>query len=59
MPISRIMLEVEPESGIRCEASADSPIAEPTAENASSTGTPAARIAPKAISRISSVTGRL
>ena len=59
MPISRIMAEVDPESGIKCETSADSPVAAPTADNASRIGTPAATIAPNAISRITSVTGRL
>ncbi len=59
MPISRIMLEVVPESGTKCEASAASPVAEPTADSASSTGTPAATIAPNATSRMSRVTGRL
>ncbi len=53
------MLEVVPESGSRREASTDNPLAAATADSASSTGTPAAMIAPKAISRISSVTGRL
>ncbi len=59
MPINRITLDVEPESGMRWDASVDKPIAEPTAERASNTGTPAAMIAPNAISRITNVTGRL
>ena len=45
--------------GCTCEARADSPVAAPTADSASRTGTPAATIAPNAISRITSVTGRL
>ena len=59
MPISRIIDDVVPESGMRCETSAASPVAAATADSASSTGTPAAMIAPNAISRISRVTGRL
>ena len=59
MPINRITLEVLPESGITCEASVDSPIAAPTADSASSTGTPAQTIAPNTTSRITRVTGRL
>ncbi len=53
------MLDVVPESGITCEARADRPVAAPTADSASSTGTPAATIAPKPTSRITKVTGRL
>ncbi len=59
MPISKITLDVEPESGRTCEASAARPVADPTAERASSTGTPAAIIAPNAMSKMMRVTGRL
>ena len=46
-------------AGTRWEVRADSPIADATADRARSTGTPAAISAPKATSRITSVTGRL
>ena len=59
MPISKIIAEVDPESGITCETSDDNPVAAPTADNASSSGTPAAMIAPNAMSMITSVAGRL
>jgi hypothetical protein len=59
MPISRIMLDVLSVAGIRCEASADRPSAAPTADIASSTGTPAAISAPNTSSMITSVTGML
>jgi hypothetical protein len=57
--MSRITLPIDSFAGIRWEASADSPIAEPTADIASSSGTPAAISAPKATSRITRVSGRL
>ena len=44
---------------MRCDDSSASPVALPTADSASRIGTPAATMAPKAISRITSVTGRL
>ena len=46
-------------AGMRYDVSDDSPIAEATADRASRRGTPAAMSAPKATSRIASVTGRL
>ena len=59
MPISRIIDEVEPESGTNWDAITDRPLAAATADKASRTGTPAASTAPKATSRMIRVTGRL
>ena len=44
---------------MRCDAKVDRPIAAPTDDMASRIGTPAAISAPNAMSRMSSVTGRL
>jgi hypothetical protein len=57
MPISRIMLDTELSPGMMCETSDDRPVAAPTADSASSSGAPAAMIAPNAMSRMISVTG--
>jgi hypothetical protein len=59
MPTRRIMLEMLSALGIRCDARPASPVAVPTADSAKRIGTPAATMAPKATSRITSVTGRL
>ena len=58
MPIIRIIEETVLVDGITCETRVANPVAAATDDRASSIGTPAATIAPKAISRISSVTGR-
>jgi hypothetical protein len=57
IPISRITLDIESLTGIRCDTSADRPIAAATDDSASSTGTPAASSAPNARTRIASEIG--
>ncbi len=57
IPISRITDEVESEAWKTWLRIADRPIEPSTPENASSTGTPAATKAPKAMSRIRKVIG--